>query len=43
LGQGKKPEGGEKKKLKGSAFQREFLLFLILFFIIWLSVSHKQS
>lgn len=36
MGQGKKPEGGEKKKLKGSAFQREFLLFLILFFIIWL-------
>jgi archaeosortase B (VPXXXP-CTERM-specific) len=36
LGQEKKPEGGEKKKLKGSSFQREFLLFLILFFIIWL-------
>jgi len=36
LGQRKKPEGGEKKKLRGSAFQREFLLFLILFFIIWL-------
>jgi archaeosortase B (VPXXXP-CTERM-specific) len=36
LGQGKKPEGGEKKKLRGTAFQREFLLFLILFFIIWL-------
>jgi len=36
LGQEKKPEGGEKKKLKGSSFQREFLLFLVLFFIIWL-------
>ena len=36
MGQEKKPEGGEKKKLKGSSFQREFLLFLVLFFIIWL-------
>lgn len=36
MGQRKKPEGGEKKKLRGSAFQREFLLFLILFFVIWL-------
>jgi exosortase/archaeosortase family protein len=36
LGQEKKPEGGEKKKLKGWSFQREFLLFLVLFFIIWL-------
>jgi exosortase/archaeosortase family protein len=36
LGQGKKPEGGEKKKQRGSPFQREFSLFLILFFIIWL-------
>jgi archaeosortase B (VPXXXP-CTERM-specific) len=36
LGQGKKPDGGEKKKLRGSAFQKEFLLFLVLFFIIWL-------
>jgi archaeosortase B (VPXXXP-CTERM-specific) len=36
LGQGKKPEGGEKKKPRGTAFQKEFSLFLILFFIIWL-------
>jgi exosortase/archaeosortase family protein len=36
LGQGKKPDGGEEKKLKGSAFQKDFSLFLILFFIIWL-------
>lgn len=36
MGQGKKPDGVEKRELKGSAFQREFLLFLILFFIIWL-------
>jgi len=36
LGQEKKPEGGEKKKLKGQSFQRDFLVFLILFFIIWL-------
>lgn len=36
MGQEKKPDGGEKKRLKGSAFQREFLLFIILFFIIWL-------
>jgi archaeosortase B (VPXXXP-CTERM-specific) len=36
LGQGKKPEGGEKKKLGGPAFRTEFLLFLVLFFIIWL-------
>ena len=36
MGQGKKPEGGEKKKSRGSPFQREFSLFLILFFIIWL-------
>jgi len=36
LGQGKKPEGGEKKKPGGPAFRTEFLLFLVLFFIIWL-------
>jgi exosortase/archaeosortase family protein len=36
LGQEEKPEGGGKKKLKGSSFQREFSLFLVLFFIIWL-------
>jgi exosortase H (IPTLxxWG-CTERM-specific) len=36
LGHGKKPEGGEKKKPGGSTFRTEFLLFLILFFIIWL-------
>jgi len=36
LGQGKKPDGEERKKLKGSGFQKEFLLFLVLFFIIWL-------
>jgi len=36
LGQGKKPEGGEKKKPGGPAFRAEFLLFLVLFFIIWL-------
>jgi exosortase/archaeosortase family protein len=36
LGQGKKPEGGEKKKSGGPAFRAEFLLFLVLFFIIWL-------
>jgi archaeosortase B (VPXXXP-CTERM-specific) len=36
LGQGKKPEGVEKKKPEGSTFRREFLLFLVLFFIIWL-------
>ncbi len=36
MGQGKKPEGGEKKSQGGSPFKREFSLFLILFFIIWL-------
>lgn len=36
MGQRKKPAGEEKKKLRGSAFQREFLLFLVLFFVIWL-------
>ena len=36
MGQGKKPEGEEKKKLGGPAFRGEFLLFLVLFFIIWL-------
>ena len=36
MGQGKKPEGGEKKKSGGPAFRAEFLLFLVLFFIIWL-------
>ena len=36
MGQRKKPEGDEKKKLKGSAFQREFAFFLVLFFVIWL-------
>jgi len=36
LGHEKKPEGEGKNKLKGSAFQREFALFLVLFFVIWL-------
>lgn len=36
MGQGKKPEGGEKKKPGGPVFRTEFLLFLVLFFIIWL-------
>jgi archaeosortase B (VPXXXP-CTERM-specific) len=36
LGQGKKPEGGEKKKPGDPVFRTEFLLFLVLFFIIWL-------
>ena len=36
MGQGKKPDGVEKEKLKGSAFRSEFLLFLVLFFIVWL-------
>ena len=36
MGHGKKPEGEDKKKPGGPAFRTEFLLFLILFFIIWL-------
>jgi archaeosortase B (VPXXXP-CTERM-specific) len=36
LGHGKKPEGEEKKEPGGRTFRKEFLLFLILFFIIWL-------
>jgi exosortase/archaeosortase family protein len=36
LGHEKKPEVEGKNKLKGSAFQREFALFIVLFFIIWL-------
>jgi archaeosortase B (VPXXXP-CTERM-specific) len=36
LGQGKKPEVEEKKKPRGSSFRKEFLLFLVLFFLIWL-------
>lgn len=37
MGHGKKPEVEETKKLKRpSAFQKEFTLFLLLFFIIWL-------
>lgn len=36
MGQGKKPEVEEKKKPGGPSFRREFLLFLVLFFFIWL-------
>jgi archaeosortase B (VPXXXP-CTERM-specific) len=36
LGQGKKPEGDLKETRKGGSFRREFLQFLILFFILWL-------
>ena len=36
MGQGKKPEVGEEKKPEGPSFRREFLFFLVLFFLIWL-------
>ncbi len=36
MGHGKKPEVEEKKKPKGPSFRKEFLLFLVLFFLIWL-------
>jgi exosortase/archaeosortase family protein len=36
LGHEKKPEVEGKNRLKGSTFQREFALFLVLFFVIWL-------
>lgn len=36
MGQGKKPEVEEKKKPKGPSFRKDFLLFLVLFFLIWL-------
>jgi exosortase/archaeosortase family protein len=36
LGHEKKPEVEGKNRVKGSAFQREFALFLVLFFVIWL-------
>lgn len=36
MGHEKKPEVEGKNRLKGSAFQREFALFLVLFFVIWL-------
>ena len=36
MGQGKKPEGDLKETRKGGSFRREFLQFLILFFILWL-------
>ncbi|MCK4537965.1 MAG: hypothetical protein KAV42_04105 [Candidatus Krumholzibacteria bacterium] len=35
-GHGKKPEGETEEKRKASAFRREFITFLILFFTIWL-------
>lgn len=36
MGHEKKPEVEGKNRLKGSAFQREFVLFVVLFFVIWL-------
>lgn len=36
MGQGKKPEGEGKRKRRVGSFRKEFLLFLVLFFIIWL-------
>ncbi len=36
MGQGKKPEVEEKKRPRGPSFRKEFLLFLVLFFFIWL-------
>ena len=36
MGHEKKPEVEGKNSLKGSAFQREFALFIVLFFVIWL-------
>lgn len=36
MGHGKKPEGKVIRTRKGGTFRREFLLFLILFFILWL-------
>ena len=36
MGHEKKPEVEGRNKLKGAAFQREFALFVVLFFIIWL-------
>ena len=36
MGHGKKPEVEGRNRTKGSAFQREFALFVVLFFIIWL-------
>lgn len=36
MGQEKKPEVEEKKKPGGRSFRKEFALFLILFFLIWL-------
>ena len=37
MGHGKKPEGEGKKEIKGKGgFKRDFTLFLVFFFIIWL-------
>lgn len=36
MGHEKKPEVEGKNRLKGSAFQKEFVLFVVLFFVIWL-------
>lgn len=36
MGQGKKPEGKDSSKRSNEGFRKEFFLFLVLFFILWL-------
>ena len=36
MGQGKKPEGKDSSKRSNGGFRKEFFLFLVLFFILWL-------